>query len=257
MTSRNRTSDASFSSSVRESAYHREDIEKLMDIEEEEKTYSKEIDLACSTEKKEVRIGEENTIMCRVGNQGNTLLSLEVCHEECEDVTLGISQSEEVRFSFSPSEPGKKVDLITVSGDAKAGDSVAYTVYDEPSIEIEILEAPSEVSYSDEFIVEFLLKSDSFSVPQDVVVTLVENNLEKSWTIEELTQNQKFSITLHGKDLSAGENDILVKASFADRGGAAYSTEQAIPVTLTDLSFLEQVIVTINSLLRGIVGIFS
>src|SRR3989344_6044372 len=82
--------------------------------QEEEKIYSRNVDLKCSLDKNYYYDYESGKISCSIINKGNTNLeNLKMCYnKECKIISLNIAEKEEIEFKFTPQD---KEFLVTIS----------------------------------------------------------------------------------------------------------------------------------------------
>ena len=253
LTIQNKTSNTFFKAGIGEAVFSKDDILNLVESREEEaeKEYSKIINLSCIAEKEEFYIYEDNRIVCILKNNGNVFFeNMEVCFkEECIKIELGISQEKEVIFEFNETVPGKKEKEVKASSiDASKTKIVKYTALDSPKIIIANLKYPKNVTYNEDYVVEFLMKKESLSNPQEVEVTIDQEGYEKTWVIDEMQNDRKFIIDMTGKNMVSGENEFEIRLEFKDNLGNNYKAEKSIDIDLVDLTLIQRVLVLSNSI---------
>ncbi|MEK6868900.1 MAG: transglutaminase-like domain-containing protein, partial [Nanoarchaeota archaeon] len=190
--------------------------------EEEEKTYSRDVEIECSTDRNEFYYYEDALIQCNIKNIGNTnLKSLNVCFEsDCEKADLRIIQEKSFNYTLKKEVAGKQESIFKVqNSDVSKADYVEYTVLDAPEIEISNIEFPNEAEYNDNFKIEFLLGKSSFSIPKNAVIAIKQNNFDNQWTVEELPEGRKFVVNMEGKNLKKGANEFAINVKFEDGNG--------------------------------------
>ena len=233
------------------------DVDKVMQqrTEEEQKTYSRDIDMECSAEKTELYSYEDNKISCTVKNAGNTFLeSLDLCFiKECKSFDLGIAQERAFNFSAKGLEEEKQQIAVTLNGNevSKAA-YIDITVLDAPEISISGIEFQKEAEYDDEIELSFLLEKASSSNPEHVELALSNGNFERKWTIEELFESRKFIISMEAKDLKKGINEFNIHASYKDGNGRDYETSESFQIELVNVTFVQSIFLTMNSLLLSL-----
>ncbi|MBI2657020.1 hypothetical protein HYX03_04735, partial [Candidatus Woesearchaeota archaeon] len=117
---------------------------------------------------------------------------------------------------------------------------------DAPRIEIEGLEFPINVSYNENFSVSFTLAKKSQSSPKYVEVVFAQNGFRKKWSIDELTENEKFVLNFVGKDLKYGKNNYKINVNYYDGLKKQYSSSKDFPVELTNVTLLQRLILWFN-----------
>ncbi|MBS3097155.1 transglutaminase domain-containing protein, partial [Candidatus Woesearchaeota archaeon] len=224
----NISAETSFAASSREDYASFEEVgqaAKLLE-EEKEKKYSSNVVLECTASKEEFYEYEEAEVFCNAKNTGNVFLEdVDVCFEdECQKISLGISQLKNVTFSIDESKIGSREIPVTLRNELVSKASyVNFKVNDIPKIEIENLEFPANVSYDGNFSVSFTLTKKSQSNPKDVEVVFAQNGITKKWSINELTENQKFVLSFEGKRLKYGKNDYKINVDYLDGLKKSYS----------------------------------
>ncbi|MAH01613.1 hypothetical protein CMO87_00045, partial [Candidatus Woesearchaeota archaeon] len=123
---------------------------------------------------------------------------------------------------------------------------IEYTVLDKPEIKINEIGAPNEVEYIDQFKISFLLSKESNSIPENVEITLFQNNFEKTWNLKELTENRKLIINLLGKDLKKNVNEFDIVVKYEDGNGKNYETKETFNVELINVNFIQNVLLVLN-----------
>lgn len=114
-TVRNLSAYSEIESKDTDRVYTRQEIEDYLILleEEETKAYSRELDLSCSPETREVYTEEETRVVCTLHNQGNTVLNdLEACLDsDCMTLDLQIGQYKNITFDLVPESEGT-LDLL-------------------------------------------------------------------------------------------------------------------------------------------------
>ncbi len=251
--SRNETSLTEFSASSDEPAYRLDEITAVIDEkkEETEKSYSKNVNLNCVSEKSAYYLYEYPVINCSIKNTGNVLLeNLDVClGNDCSAFDLGITQEKEFSFDIQPLKKGKMDIKITAKNS-----QISKTVYvnmnilDKPSVLISELEFPSNVSYEDEYEISFTLIKNSASIPKELFVKFSPNLLLKMWEINELNSRQGYAINLRGKDLSVGKNDFKIIVDFKDDNKREYKTEKSFEINLNKVNPMQRIKIFFNDI---------
>ncbi len=254
-TIRNFTKSTSFKSVEKDIDYSFEEIQSILQQkkEEEEKIYSKDVEIDCDMDKKEFYSYEKALVQCKIKNIGNIFMEdLNICFEsECSKSDLGIVQEKSFNFSVEKFVEGRQESLFKVeNADVSKAKYVEYNVLDKPEIKVKGIEFPNSVEYYDSFEVSFLLGKESSSIPVNVEINFAQNNLKKTWVVNELPENRKFVINLIGKELRKGANEFNVIVNYEDRNGRNYETKEAFVVELVNLSLIQNVLLVVNSFIR-------
>ena len=248
----NISAETSFAASSREDYASFEEVgqaAKLLE-EEKEKKYSSNVVLECTASKEEFYEYEEAEVFCNAKNTGNVFLEdVDVCFEdECQKISLGISQLKNVTFSIDESKIGSREIPVTLRNELVSKASyVNFKVNDIPKIEIENLEFPANVSYDGNFSVSFTLTKKSQSNPKDVEVVFAQNGITKKWSINELTENQKFVLSFEGKRLKYGKNDYKINVDYLDGLKKSYSANEEFSIELADANLLQRLLLLFNN----------
>jgi hypothetical protein len=243
--------DAEFKSKKGDIDYSFEEINSILEQrkEEEEKVYSKDVDISCQIDQKEFYSYETALVKCKIKNIGNTVLkNLNVCFEsECSKTNLGIVQENNFNYTVEKPVAGIQESIFKVKNiDVSKAEYIEYTVLDKPEIKINEIGAPNEVEYIDQFKISFLLSKESNSIPENVEITLFQNNFEKTWNLKELTENRKLIINLLGKDLKKNVNEFNIVVKYEDGNGKNYETKETFNVELINVNFIQNVLLVLN-----------
>jgi len=217
--------------------------------EEEEKVYSKDVAIDCNIDQKEFYSYEKALLKCNIKNIGNVVLkNLNVCFEsECSKTNLGIVQEKNFNYTVEKSIAGIQESIFKVKNiDVSKAEYIEYNVLDKPEIKINYIEAPNEVEYSVQFKISFLLSKESNSVPENLEIILSQNNFEKTWNLEELSEDRKLIINLLGNNLKKGVNEFNIIVKFQDGNGRAYETRETFFVNLTNVTIIQNVLLVFN-----------
>ncbi len=254
---RNITTDTSFRAAVLNKVYSKEEIENLLQQKEteEEKTYSKNIDIICNITKPEFYFNDKATVSCSIKNTGNVLLQgLELCGaDECGTIDLGITQTAKREFDIYPKSAGAFEFIFSAQNqDVSKAEYVRYTVLDRPAVSIKKLTYPESVPYGQDFSIEFAVNKESISTPKKVSIQLYQGNLAKSWQMEELHSENIFKINTNSMDLGLNENRFRVQVEFEDELGNEYTETKEFTITLTDVPGYKWLPVAMKSMMMGL-----
>ena len=261
-TEQNVSYNSYFESSAREPFYSLDYInEAIKDkFDEEEKKYSKKVNLNCITPKEEYYVYENVSIICTLKNTGNSYLeNLNVClQDECNEISVGISQIKEVSFLKKYNKKEKNELKITAKNrDISKSAFVEFTVLDEPEIEISEVKAPADVDYGKPFSVSFSIGKKSDFAPLNANFLIEGNNIKKEINILELNSNQSFVINLNGNMLKEGSNKIKISAKYEDKNKKKYSKEKEVDIVLNKANIFQKTAIFFNSIGNFIINIFS
>tara|TARA_Y100000031_G_scaffold149233_1_gene186698 strand:+ start:180 stop:2249 length:2070 start_codon:yes stop_codon:yes gene_type:complete len=251
-TLRNSTKSISFTSTKNDFIYSFEEINNILQQkkEEEQKIYSKDVNIDCNIDKKEFYSYEKALLQCKTKNLGNIFLEkLSLClDKECKKFDLGITHEKNFNFSVEDLKEGKQQLALKLKNiDVSKAEYVDIDVLDKPEIKIQDIVVPANVEFDDEFKIEFLLNKQSTSNPYNVEITLSQKNFEKTWVVKELHANRKFIINLLGKDLKKGINEFNINVKYEDKNKRVYETNGAFVIELVNVTLTQNIILTLNS----------
>lgn len=242
----------SFASADNHPHYSLSRMNNLLDElkEEESLVYSKNVDIDCSLEKEPFYEYESSKAVCILRNTGNVVLKdLRVCLEQdCRVTTIGISRSESVSFALVNKEDGYYENAVSAkNSQVTKSFTLQYTVLDKPLLEISNIGFPTEVEFNGQYELKFTLSKNSSSVPVNVKV-VVESNIPKEWNFPEYEEDNNFVLSFKGGDLSYGQNDVKISATYYDLPGKEYTVEKTITIALTEATFFQRVILFLRQI---------
>lgn len=251
-----------FKSKKGDITYSSEEINNILKQkrEEEEKIYSKDVEISCGINQKKFYSYETALIKCKIKNIGNTILkNLNICFEsECSKTNLGIVQEKNFNYTVEKSIAGKRESIFKVKNiDVSKAEYIEYNVLDRPEIKINEIEYPNDVEYKDQFKISFLLSKESNSIPKNLEITLSQNKFEKTWNLRELSEDRKLIINLLGKDLKKGINEFNIIVKYEDGNGRSYETKETFFVNLTNVTIIQNILLVFNQFVLFLEGLVS
>ncbi|HJN57010.1 MAG TPA: transglutaminase-like domain-containing protein [Candidatus Woesearchaeota archaeon] len=246
--------DASFKSTKGDIVYSFDEINSALKqkIEEDEKTYSRDIKINCSIDKNEFYSYESALLSCKIRNIGNIFLeSLDVCFiEKCKEIDLGITQEKSLNFSVENLKEEKKEFVLSAkNAEVSKAEYIKFDVLDRPEIRIKNINAPNQISYDDNFKVEFLLNKESRSNPQNIEIIFMQNGFEKVFYLDELFQDRSLAINLLGKNLKKGINEFNIITKYEDKNQKKYETAENFSIDLINVTLIQNIYLTTNNFL--------
>ena len=243
---------SSFQSSINYQDYSLQEMSRTLNElkEEEELTYSENIDIDCSVEKNRFYIYESTNAVCDFRNSGNVILKdLKAClGQDCRVFTLGISRDERVIFPIESKEAGEFEKTISVKNLQVSKTAILkYTVLDLPDVDITNLEFPKEVEYDGGYELKFTVKKNSTSNPQNITIT-VESKIPKEFRFSSLDEERNFVLGFKGGDLDYGVNNIKINALYYDLNGRVYKDEKTVSFSLTKATIIQRVIILLKNI---------
>jgi len=255
-TSRNENTTTSFEIAAPYATYTKTEIEKNYDQLqiEEEKVYSKDVDLRCRAWESKFYQNQNNNITCIIQNKGNVYLeSLQVCLEErCrEDINLGIGQAKRIIFPIT--WEAEELEVHISNNQISKSFSVPLERADFPEFSIRNIKAPKEVKFGDIFTIEFTVRRTSQDPPKDVTIVFSRSGVDKVWEVSELHE-QIYSITLYAEDFDNLDNTFEITAYFTTPSGQYIEKKESVTVSLdpTTVSFNRRVHMFFNKLVNWV-----
>jgi len=239
----NQTETVTFQANPKKQVYTKKQIEESIDAqkEEEEKVYSKDVDVECMIGKKEFYRSEDIIIMCVLTNKGNTPQQLNMCaEEECKKIGVGIAEQQEIEFTNLEKTIGTHIVFIKAENDdIQKTEEIEYRVVDEPNVKITVT-APKEATKAANVPMEIVVEKISEQTPKNVTVRIEYPNKEKWWNIEEIYDAETITETINTDELRRVNNRIKVNVIYHDFNGEEYKTEEETSITLTNLTFFDK-----------------
>ena len=118
---------------------------------------------------------------------------------------------------------------------------------DAPKIEIQRLEFPLNVSYSQNFTVSFTLAKISSSIPKNIQVVFAQNGIRKEWDINELAENRRFVLDFIGSPLKYGKNDYNIYVDYEDGLKQQYNVNKQFSIQLSNATLFQRLLLWFNS----------
>jgi len=250
----NISAETSFTADVRKEEVSFKEVEEIAELleEEKQKKYSGNVLLGCNSTKSEFYEYEDAEVYCNAKNTGNIFLeNVDICFENnCKKLSLGISQTKNISFEINKSDTGARESTVTLRNDIVSKTSyVNFKVHDIPKIDIEKIEYPANVSYNQNFTVSFTLAKKSQSSPKNVEIVFVLNGIEKKWSINELTENQKLVLNFAGSQLKYGKNRYAISVNYHDGLKKRYNANKEFSVELTNATIMQRLVLSITPVL--------
>jgi hypothetical protein len=239
----------SFQSIYGQTDYSKKEIEELM-IQDEDKTYSRKISFNCDYEK-EINLGEEAKIQCKVKNIGNTNLeSINYCIDSvCEIINLPINQESSLELKTKEEEAGWQKIVISAENDfIEKRSSIEYAVMDEPNLDVSI-EYPDRIAYDQELIIDVNINKTSFNPPREVIILISLPGREQKWEIEQINTEESIQSILLAEGISFN-NKIEVSITWKDQNDKLYSEKQELEIKGSAEGLLDNTKLLINGFIN-------
>jgi len=240
----------SFSAKSGEEVFSKEEIEQLT-VEDEDKTYSRKVSIDCSYPEN-VKLYAAFTASCTLRNRGNANLdNIRFClDDDCKAVSLPINQQSVRTLTIPASTVGRqKLIVSAVNTLVEKRGSFSYQVVDDPALSI-VAAHLSVVHPGESFDISLDVMKTSFSVPENIVVSISHAGFENTWEIANFQEQQRLTLTMDKPRLSRS-NSFLVKAVWQDSEGKIFSDDQEILIDAEPLSFKDRITLFFNGIINA------
>ncbi|MBN1543945.1 transglutaminase domain-containing protein [Candidatus Woesearchaeota archaeon] len=259
---RNTSAESAFYVVPGATVFSREEMERVIDaaVKEEEKVYSKKIEVNCSQGRGNYYVYDGPEIECSAKNAGNfPFKALEFCFEgDCRTADLAIAQEKAFTHAVMSPKPGiNKVSFSVEGKDVSRTVFYDLEVLDAPNISVADLEYPQQIEFSQPYVVSFTLKRASASVPQDVVLRFDAAGNTKTVEIPGLNVDKKFLFNLDSEDLSVRPNAFTISVDYADLNGRLYTGKEEFSIGLVNVSFSQRLVIFVHDLDRWLRNLFK
>ena len=126
--------------------------------------------------------------------------------------------------------------------------SLEYLVIDDPKISVKAT-TPEKIQYSNPFTIKLTLEKDSFTTPEDIMVSVNGLGIENIWEISELKQKEELILEMDGGRISKS-NSFQIKTIWKDKEGKSYSDKQEIIIVGEANNLFEKVKMLLNKIIN-------
>ncbi len=229
--------------------YSEEEIGKLT-VQDEEKTYSREISLYC-TLPEAVKLDDELEISCRVRNRGNAnIQGLKFCLDgNCDTIIdLPINQEHEGSIRLTAAEPGWQQLTVTAENRLiEKRESFPYLVADDPALELNILSSES-IPFGTPLELAVTINKTSFSVPLNLTLKVEGMRNIASWEIHPLDRDYLIQATLDSSSAGA-KNMIVAEVEWKDAEGNIFSAREEKEVAVVPGTLWQRLLLWVKGVL--------
>ncbi|MBD3313586.1 hypothetical protein GF345_04040 [Candidatus Woesearchaeota archaeon] len=254
-TLQNTTAQTSFISVSEAPRRALEDIERIVSLieAEEEKAYSRNLEIECILEDDEFYIYEKPVLECSLRNAGNIFLrDMEICLEdECAMTHIGITQNKKINFTVRDVIQGDNNLVLSFNNDQISRiRKIRFTGIDMPELDITDLDFPSEVRYDDSFQLRLKAEKKSYSDPKDARIRVSGAGIEEEFYYASIDEDTIFDLSMNGYHLSEGQNRITIETVYHDLNNREYADSEQITISLVDLSWWQKIKLSIRKIFR-------
>jgi transglutaminase-like putative cysteine protease len=207
------------------------------------------IELACALASDRVLPGEDTSVECRVLNRLDQTTEVEVCYDSCETVRVMSDGHVDVKFPVIPNKSGSTdVVVIATSSEGEIKSMLTLIQLDSPSLSVENIELPSEVSSKAKFEMKFTVKKQSISIPQNVTVYIKGGGAKVNLPLGDLTFDQDVVITVDASQLYGSNPTFDIDVSYEDAFGEKYSQQAEAGTSVTGIPWYKKILGWITGL---------
>ncbi|MBU0460974.1 MAG: transglutaminase-like domain-containing protein, partial [Nanoarchaeota archaeon] len=242
----NMSSRTAFVAMKGESLFTREQMQQIIDANERERESkaASQLSVSCEADKQFYYGYDTPKISCAVKNIGNTKLNgLNICLEmQCGKTDLKINQEKVFDYQIETLNYGTNPLILSVANEEISKSFIFdILVLDDPKISVKEINAPINVTYKENFTTDFLLERISTSKPINVTTRFTNGGVDEEWSIEEMTNNQRYLIDMTGAVLHIGNNTFNIAVQFTDLNGKEHSTEKSFEIDLVNVTIWQRI----------------
>ena len=200
--------------------YNLDEAENIVDQfkEEEQKIYSKNVELTCGLDKDYYYEDESGRVICNIINKGNTnLQNLNICYNnDCKIINLNIVESEDLEFKFTSQD---EEFLVTAdNNDINKFFIINPKILKLPDLKINLIGYPTESDYFSKVVLRMNL--DVNSEVKNVKINLNNKNI---YELESFNNNEDFEVILNGYDLKEYN---IIEVFYDDKNNNLYNSKK-------------------------------
>jgi transglutaminase-like putative cysteine protease len=230
-------------------SYSEAEIRKLT-IQDEDKVYSRLIKISCNG-KEEIKLNENNKVICEVKNTGNTNLEeVNFCLEEnCSKINLPINQISKKTINILGTKSGwNKVFVTAENKFIEKRFNFNYAVLDQPLASINF-QGPTTIKFDTEDSLTILIGKESFSPLRKVEIVINGPRIKNNWYAEELKQTENLIINLSNIRIGS-KNKFTVKIKWQDELGNILTKKESFIIKGEPRNGKEKIKMFFNSILN-------
>jgi hypothetical protein len=239
-------------------------ISDYVELKEEETQVNsneivKNVGLKCIPEVDYTYVGYLFSFPCYVSNNGNTKLEyLRLCMDSnCHGFNLAIGEKKEIDFNTSFKEAGAQNLITELKGNNITKSYFnSILVYSKPILNIENLNYTHNVTFKDNFFLQFDIVNQNDVPIKNVVVRLKHPYLGNSWKIKDFKSKWVIKVNGKGKDLLIGKNNFSIVLDYQDLFGNNLTSSRNAEVYLKELNLIQRIPLMVRDFLKWLDGLF-
>ncbi|MCX8147585.1 MAG: hypothetical protein N3D84_03905, partial [Candidatus Woesearchaeota archaeon] len=163
----------------------------------------------------------------------------------------GITQQKGFNFTIDKIKEGKNNFKLRIYNEHISDErDIEIIGLDEPKLSISSLEYPINVSYKDEFSINYIIKKGSNSTAYNVVIKVYGPAFEKIYSLGNLEESENKSVNLRGNQLNIGENKFVIDLAYEDGNKRKYNEKEEITVNLSNVTFFQKMMIFLRNLFK-------
>ncbi len=211
--------------------------------EEEQKIYSRDVSLNCSSDKSLYYTYEnKGRIKCQINNNGNTNIEeIKICLlDNCQKLNISIAKSKKIEFLFAL-DKSKDLAIVAENEDILKHSFVSVKILESPDLQITRITYKKIIPYKDNN--EILFTVNAGAPVNNLIIDVDKKNI---FFLYNLNDEAEFKIPFEGSYFFNKESKLKIK--YKDENGKDYYLEQPINITVTDIPFFPRLIAKIKNL---------
>jgi hypothetical protein len=198
-------------------------------------------------------INESSTIKCKLNNNAiDELGRINACFQgECKQIEFGEEIEKEVEFNPVFNEIGLQTLIMNISNNnVNKNEYLNFNVKDIPKIKA-ILAAPTNVNFSDIFLINIDLKVSSISRPKNLHIYLNGSGRTQEWNFQSFDIDQVITIETKGRDLFKDNNEFILNLEWEDALERTYKEQREITIKLENLNLWQKLYSFVNKIINN------
>jgi len=241
--------------------YSNPDFAEILATYDQEEEVDFGVDLNCRyTDTGDLYVGMPIDLLCDIKNTRQDIVDdLNLClRGECKELYIEPEDTFKIKFKPNLTRSGAEIFVFYLNNsNYTVNQIVNVPVYDLPNITITDVTHPYSVAFEDIFNIQFMIKRESHTVPQNVNVLISHTSLDKKIFVDKLQTEQELIIKVPANSLDEGENTLTLFVKYEDTIGNKYVTRKDISIALTEMTFMQKAGVKMRGFIAWLGGLFE
>ncbi len=226
----------------------------------EDKPYSNNVLITCSSDKKSIYINESIDVSCTLENKGDAILrSLNICFDNACSSTK-VLEGGNAKYDYTKNFTTLGVKTLVFKAENELVEKAYYLtveIKDIPLIEIANLSFPKNISYKDSSEIKFFVKRKSNTEPKNMKITIDHRLIHEEWNVPEMDKDYGFTVLLKGESLNLNKNDFNITVTYEDEQGKEYNLKDDFSIMLNNPTLLQKIMIWLRILEKRASGWFN